>query len=125
MFQAHALVTARPLTRDPFRRDELEHNLQGFVLSAYFARTLAAGAGALTTLGTTERAQLATALATEADLVGDLDETIGHRETRGNGSSALCSTSTARWRNSAFSWPAPDRLDNRVGADVPLRALQD
>jgi hypothetical protein len=75
------LVTARPLTRDPFRHDDPEHNLEVFVQSAYFARALAAGAGAVTTLGSTERAQLATALATEADLVRDLHETILHRET--------------------------------------------
>jgi fusaric acid resistance family protein len=75
------LVTARPLTRGPFGRDGLEHSLQGFVLSAYFARTLAAGSGAVTALGETERAQLATALATEADLVRDLHDTIFRHQT--------------------------------------------
>jgi hypothetical protein len=77
------LVTARPLTRDPFRRDELEHNLQVFVISAHFARNLAASAdaGAVTTLGEPERAQLAEALATEADLVRDLHEAIRQPET--------------------------------------------
>jgi hypothetical protein len=77
------LVTARPITRDPFRRNELAHNLQALVLSAQFARNLAAsaGAGAMTALGETERAQLATALAIEADLVRDLHEAIRCRET--------------------------------------------
>jgi hypothetical protein len=75
------LVTTRPLTRDPFRHDDPEHNLQVFVLTAYFARTLAADAGAVTALGGTERAQLTTALATETDLVRDLHETIRDRGT--------------------------------------------
>jgi hypothetical protein len=52
-----------------------------FVASAYFARNLAAGGGAVTALGETERAQLTTALATEADLVRELHETIRRRET--------------------------------------------
>ncbi len=72
------LVTARPLARDPFRRDELEHNLQVLVLSAHFARNLAAdaGAGAISALGETERAQLASALQTEADLVRMLHDAV-------------------------------------------------
>ena len=76
------LVTARPLSRDPHRRDELEHNLQVFVLSAHFARNLAASAdaGAVTALGETERAQFATALKTEAELVRDLHEAIRRRK---------------------------------------------
>jgi uncharacterized membrane protein YccC len=74
------LVTARPLTRDPFRRDELEHNLQVFVLGAHFARNLAAyaDAGAMIAFDETERAQLTAALQTEADLVRGLYESIRH-----------------------------------------------
>jgi hypothetical protein len=75
------LVTARPLTRYPFRRDGLENNLQTFVASAHFARNLAAGAGAMTALDKPEREQLASALKTEADIVRDLHETISGHET--------------------------------------------
>ncbi len=72
------LVTARPLSRDPFRRDELEHNLQVFVLSAHFARNLAADAGAVSAFGETERAQVATALETATGHVRMLQDAISH-----------------------------------------------
>jgi hypothetical protein len=70
------LVTARPITRDPFRRDELEHNLQAFVQSAQFARNLAAGAGVLAELDGPERALLTGALKHEGDLIQGLHDTI-------------------------------------------------
>jgi uncharacterized membrane protein YccC len=70
------LVTARPITRDPFRRDQLEHNLQAFVQSAQFARNLAAGAGALAELDDAERALLAGALKREGELIQGLHDTI-------------------------------------------------
>ena len=70
------LVTARPLARDPFRRDELGHNLQLFVVSAHFARNLAADTGAVSALNEAERDQLATALETGADLVRSLHGAI-------------------------------------------------
>jgi hypothetical protein len=75
------LVTARPLTRDPFRRDQLEDNLQEFVASAQFARNLAAGAGAgaVTSLGAAERTQLTTALISQADRVRGLHDTVEFR----------------------------------------------
>lgn len=84
------LVTARPLTRDPFRRDELEHNLQVFVIGAHFARNLAAyaDAGAVVALDETERGQLAAALRTEANLVRGLHDAIRRRET-GPGTTAV------------------------------------
>ena len=70
------LVTARPVARDPFRRDELGHNLQLFVVSAHFARNLAADTGAVSALNEAERDQLATALETGADLVRSLHGAI-------------------------------------------------
>ncbi len=70
------LVTARPLARGPFRRDELEHNLQVFVISDHVARNLAADAHAISALEETERTQLASALQTEADLVRTLHDAI-------------------------------------------------
>jgi hypothetical protein len=75
------LVTVRPLARDPFRRDALEQNLQVLVLSAHFARNLAghADGGAVYALGETERGQLETALAGEADLVRGLRAAISQR----------------------------------------------
>jgi hypothetical protein len=84
------LATARPLTRDPFRRNELEHNLHVFILGAQFARNLAAyaDAGAMIALDETERAHLAAALETEADLVRGLHEAIRCRES-GPGMAAM------------------------------------
>jgi uncharacterized membrane protein YccC len=76
------LVTARPLARNPFRRDELENNLQSFAASAHFARNLAADAGTVNELDGAERAQLATSLETEANLIRDLRGTISRTETR-------------------------------------------
>jgi uncharacterized membrane protein YccC len=74
------LVTTRPLTRDPFRRDEPDPNLQAFVVNAHFARNLAADARAVNTLDDRERAQLTTALSSEANLVRELHDAISRRE---------------------------------------------
>jgi uncharacterized membrane protein YgaE (UPF0421/DUF939 family) len=74
------LVTTRPLTHNPLHRDEPDHNFQVFVVNAHFARNLAADVGAVNTLDSAERAQLAAALNAEADLVRDLHETISQHE---------------------------------------------
>jgi len=78
------LVTTRPLTHNPFRHDEPDHNFEVFVINAHFARNLAAGAAAANTLDDTDRAQLAAALSAEADLVRELQGAISRHELGSN-----------------------------------------
>lgn len=72
------LTTARPLSRSPFRRNDVEHNLLLFGLAAYHARNVAAGVQRGVVLAAPARTAAIDALNVQRALVVLLEQHLGH-----------------------------------------------
>lgn len=76
---SHQLRSAAlPLSRAPFRRDEVEHNLLLFAQASHHARNVAAEVQDDLTLGTKVRQAATTTLRTQRRLVGSLQQRVDH-----------------------------------------------
>jgi Fusaric acid resistance protein-like len=71
------LTTARPLSRSPFRRNEIEHNLLLFGRAAHHARNIAAGVERGVALAPRARTAAIEALNAQSDLVALLEQYLG------------------------------------------------
>jgi uncharacterized membrane protein YccC len=71
------LTTARPLSRSPFRRNEVEHNLLLFGLAAHHARNVAAGVERGVVLAVPARIAAIDALNVQRELVALLEQHLG------------------------------------------------
>jgi uncharacterized membrane protein YccC len=89
---AQMLATARPLTRGPFRRGQIESNVALYERAAHYARNLVAATRAVPALEPVFEQQLTHALDRELESVGSLaatvggrDSTVGGRDVNGSG----------------------------------------
>ena len=71
------LTTARPLTRSPFRRDEVEHNLLLYSLAAHHARNVAAAVQPGVVLAAPTSTAAIDALTAQRNLVERLEQYLG------------------------------------------------
>jgi uncharacterized membrane protein YccC len=77
---AQMLATARPLTRVPFRRDQLQSNIALWERAAHYARNLVEATRAVPVLRPAAREQLAAALEEEIQKVDALAATISGQD---------------------------------------------
>jgi hypothetical protein len=81
---AQLLTTARPLTRAPFRSDQMESNMALWERAAHYARNLVAATRAVPALEPAARQQLTAALDGELQKVSSLAATISGRGANGS-----------------------------------------
>jgi hypothetical protein len=81
---AQMLTTARPLTRAPFRSDQMESNIALWERAAHYARNLVAATRAASALDPAARQQLTAALDGELQKVGSVAAIISGQAANGS-----------------------------------------
>jgi uncharacterized membrane protein YccC len=104
------LWTARPLSRSPFRRDEVQHNLFLFGQASYHASNVAAGAQRGVELAPQAKVAAINSLSAQRELVGALERHLDALHTQGDDRASMAALA--------------DEL-RRTGDTLPATALSD